>query len=373
MSNGQYIWNYFMDKIGNAYGVAGMMGNIYAESGYYSNNMENEFEGTYDDESYTRAVNNGSYTCTDPNGIYRDNTRDAFTYDEIGYGICQWTWNTRKRALYDMYKTGYTSISSIKLQCDYLWYELQNDYSGVLSVLKSASSIREASDKFLHDFENPQYATNQEATRAGYGQTAYDDFSGNYTPMNYEPRLSGGDLFSNKWYIAPLNPFAASGYGLPNCTCYAWGRRGEITGEAPDTSLGSGYSWWDYNKKNNVYPSGQTPKLGAICCWSYGTNVDGHVAIVEQINEDGSIVTSNSGWISAEAVGTTEGFYTQTLYPEKNYCWDRANGGTLIFQGFIYLPDDFEFNPEDPEDPDANTKKKNLSKFLLYAGALDLF
>ena len=277
MSNGQYIWNYFMDKIGNAYGVAGMMGNIYAESGYYSNNMENSYEGTYNDETYTAAVDNGSYS------------KSSFVNDAIGYGICQWTWYTRKQALYEMFKSGgYSSISSIELQCDYLWYELQNDFSGVLSVLKSASSIREASDKFLHDFENPAYATNQEATRAGYGQTAYDDFSGNYTPgFTYTPRLSGGDLFSNKWYIAPLNPFAASGYGLPNCTCYAWGRRGEITGEAPDTSLGSGYSWWDYNKDNNVYPSGQTPKLGAICCWSYGTNVDGHVAIVEQINEDG--------------------------------------------------------------------------------------
>lgn len=366
MSYGQYIWNYFIDKIGNAYGVAGLMGNIYAESGYKPNNMENAYEGTYNDETYTSAVNNGSYS------------KSSFVNDSIGYGLCQWTYYARKQALYEMWKSGgYSSIADIELQCAYLWKELQTDFSGVLSVLKSATSIRQASDKVLHDFENPaDQSASVEATRESYSKTAYNDYKGGSssepTQPTYNPRLSGGDLFSNKWYTAPTNPFSSSGYGLPNCTCYAWGRRGEITGEAPNTSLGDAFRWWGYNIDNNIYPYGQTPKLGAIACWDYGTGSGGHVAIVEQINSDGSIITSNSGWVSSEAVGTTENFYTQTLYPSKNYCWDRSNGGNLIFQGFIYLTEDYAGGggSSGGTTPGGSTSKKHkLSKLLMY-GAL---
>ena len=38
------IWNYLMRELGNAYGVAGLMGNLYAESGLRSDNLENSAE-----------------------------------------------------------------------------------------------------------------------------------------------------------------------------------------------------------------------------------------------------------------------------------------------------------------------------------------
>ena len=45
-----------------------------------------------------------------------------------------------------------------------------------------------------------------------------------FTPRFEEPS------YSNKYYSAPLNIFSAAGYGLPNCTAYAWGREYDITG-----------------------------------------------------------------------------------------------------------------------------------------------
>ena len=39
------------------------------------------------------------------------------------------------------------------------------------------------------------------------------------------------------WYSQ--NPFYQSGYGMPNCTCYAWGRYWEITGERPNLPTGN--------------------------------------------------------------------------------------------------------------------------------------
>ena len=170
MSNKTYIWNYFKGKIGNEYGVAGLMGNLQAESNLRPNNLQNSYESSlgYTDTSYTSAVDNGTYS------------KSSFVYDEAGYGLAQWTYWSRKKALYEMYKSGgYSSIGSIKLACDYLWYELQNSYKGVLSILKSATSIRQASDKVLHDFENPaDQSESVEVKRASMGSAIYNELTG---------------------------------------------------------------------------------------------------------------------------------------------------------------------------------------------------
>lgn len=170
--NAKYIWDYFVAKIGNEYGVAGLMGNLDAESNLCPYRLQSDFSSGYSVSiEYTKKVDNGTITEYDfvhngPNGG--------------GYGLAQWTYPPRKQALYNMMESGgYSSIGSIELACDYLWYELQGDYAGVLKVLKTATSIREASDKVLFDFENPadQSAAMQEA-RASKGQAIYDKYSG---------------------------------------------------------------------------------------------------------------------------------------------------------------------------------------------------
>ncbi len=135
----------------------------------------------------------------------------------------------------------------------------------------------------------------------------------------------------NDYYYAN-NPFNASGYGLPNCTCYAWGRFWECQGSAgsrPKLSLNNAEDWWGYT--NDGYARGSTPKLGAVLCWrkgAAGNNADGagHVEIVEAINDDGTIVTSGSAYNGYL-------FRRKTRNPTAN--WD---GGDYIFQGFIYNP-----------------------------------
>lgn len=166
----QTIWNYLKGKIGNDYGVAGLMGNLQAESGLYPNRVQGDIPYSSYSVEYTAKVDSGEISEYDfvnngPNGG--------------GYGLAQWTYKPRKQALYDKYKTGYSSIGSINLALDYLWWELQNSYAGVLSVLKSATSVREASDKVLHDFENPaDQSTSVEETRAGLGEAFYATYSG---------------------------------------------------------------------------------------------------------------------------------------------------------------------------------------------------
>lgn len=166
----KYIWDYFSLKLGNEYGTAALMGNLYAESGLNPKNLQNTYETSlgYTDESYTQAVDNGSYS------------KNSFVYDEAGYGLAQWTYWSRKQNLYEFWKNGgYSSIGSIELACDFLYHELQNSYPGVLSVLESATSIREASDKVLHDFERPaDQSESVEILRASYGGIYYAKYTG---------------------------------------------------------------------------------------------------------------------------------------------------------------------------------------------------
>lgn len=167
----QTIWNYLKNKIGNEYGVAGLMGNLQAESGLHPDRVQGDIPYSNYSKNYTSQVDSGAISENDfvhngPNGG--------------GYGLAQWTFYTRKQALYDKWKSGgYSSIGSIDLALDYLWIELTTSYSGVFSVLKTASSVREASDKVLHDFENPaDQSESVEETRSAMGQAYYNQFTG---------------------------------------------------------------------------------------------------------------------------------------------------------------------------------------------------
>ena len=61
-SNQETIWNYFKGKGFTDAGVAGIMGNLEAESSYLSNNLENaaKTRSGYSDEQFTAAVDSGA-------------------------------------------------------------------------------------------------------------------------------------------------------------------------------------------------------------------------------------------------------------------------------------------------------------------------
>ena len=155
--------------------------------------------------------------------------------------------------------------------------------------------------------------------------------------MAYVPRLNDDGIRGNyKWYSR--NPFYQSGYGLPNCTCYAWGRFWEIgdpsnTGaNRPHLPTGNGNQWWGQvvgYQKNTT-----TPKLGSVIC--FGGAYPGHVAIVEEIRDNGNtIVTSNSDWQAPP----DRFFYTETLHRRSDGKFRHPHRSKLyLSQGFIYNP-----------------------------------
>ena len=60
MDNITTIWKYLKKQIKNDYGVAGLMGNIKAESNFQPTNLQNSFETKLklNDNQYTQQVDN---------------------------------------------------------------------------------------------------------------------------------------------------------------------------------------------------------------------------------------------------------------------------------------------------------------------------
>lgn len=164
-NNERMIWGNLKSRGLNDYAVAGIMGNLYAESGLQSAVLEalyrNKFGMT--SEEYTAVVDNGSYT--------------NFIKDCAGYGLAQWTYWARKEALLNYKNQCGASIGDLSMQLDFFWQELQG-YTGVMNVLQHAGSVREASDAMLLQYERP--ADQSEAVkvkRASYGQRYYDQYA----------------------------------------------------------------------------------------------------------------------------------------------------------------------------------------------------
>ena len=167
-SNEKLIWDYLYKKLGNAYGVAGCMANLYCESGLNPKNLEGTYEKKlgYSDERYCAAVDNGTYT--------------NFVNDSAGWGLAQWTWWTRKQALYEFAKSKGESIGSLTMQLDFLFKELNEGYKSLLNTLKNAKSVAEASSAFMLKFECPyDQSVAAQNKRASYGQNFYNKYAEN--------------------------------------------------------------------------------------------------------------------------------------------------------------------------------------------------
>lgn len=147
---------------------------------------------------------------------------------------------------------------------------------------------------------------------------------------------------------------------LRNCVGYAYGRFNEIVGAGRMMYLApvNAENFIDYmNYKTKGLVSGMTPKLGSVAVWQGGKTkkgVDGagHVAVVEQINPDGTIVTSESGYNARRP------FWTQTRKDDGR--WGQGSGYTFL--GFIYNPAVDDDTPPRPVIRYAVQRGDNLTK-----------
>lgn len=155
--------------------------------------------------------------------------------------------------------------------------------------------------------------------------------------QEYEPRLTSPN--GEPYYTSELNVYSQTGYGMPNCVAYAYGRLYELNGEAPLLNRGDAGQWWYINKSNGYYEYGQEARLGAVACWS------NHVAVVEAVNEDSSVTVSESHWGGKY-------FNTKTFYNMHSHYGQS-------FYGYIYA-----YTPNSEEDEAFEAEEEQTECYL---------
>lgn len=159
--------------------------------------------------------------------------------------------------------------------------------------------------------------------------------------MKFTPRLER-PVKGNKYYITK----SAGGYStaivgkptdaqcnvLSNCVGYACGRFHEIA-DRPAFDLIDAVNAENLfeNAKRHGLKTGSVPRLGALIIWQKGATLSGadgagHVAVVESISDDGTIVTSESGY------NCKNPFWTAMYKPPYVY------GPEFRLLGFVYQP-----------------------------------
>ena len=198
-TNSEKIWNYLRNSGYSPEGAAGLMGNLDAESALKPTNLQDTFEGplNHTDDSYTEAVNKKTYN------------KNSFINDKAGYGLAQWTWDTRKKDLYENTVEKNISIGSLGAQLKFLVDELDSKYSSLSDMLRTTTDVRSATDKVLEQYENPA-VKNYEARRK-LSQKWYDM----YKDAGIDPDMSFSDdkivNTDSSNVTAPIKPNTSTG------------------------------------------------------------------------------------------------------------------------------------------------------------------
>ncbi len=138
--------------------------------------------------------------------------------------------------------------------------------------------------------------------------------------------------FKSTAYTAQ-NPFYKGYEG--HCTWFAWGRAVELMG---NTGLprSNACEWWTQASQKK----GQSPRRNSIAVWWSGTECDpksgkyGHVAYVEDVFSDGSIVINEANYSPTSFKG--EGYESQKSNPTK-LSSAQIKTHLKYFKGYIYL------------------------------------
>ena len=138
---GAFIWQKFVSfgKL-KEHAIAGIMGNMYAESGLQP-----------------RIVQGGTYANEIPiNGT-------------LGYGLCQWTSEDRQKNLADYAKSVGKSSGDAEVQVEFTMKEMEG-YSDLIAQLNGAKSAYDAAIIFHRVFERSADNAQQEARRGNYAE-----------------------------------------------------------------------------------------------------------------------------------------------------------------------------------------------------------
>ena len=354
-TNEEKVWNYLKAKGLSDYACSGFLGNFYAESGVIFNRVEilclnrlKENGKSYNDETYTASVDNGK--------ISRAEFLNPLPGKQYGYGLCQWTSPGRKGGLYDLCKKRGVSIADAETQLDWLWTELNENYIHVLNSVKSAKSVKEASDIVLEKFEIPADFLSLSSVRANYSQKYYNKYSDGKTSktesnkesnkvtstdainamiatataeIGYLEKASNSQLESktanagNGNYTKYWRDVYPQFNGLAWCACFVTWVFMKTFGKEVATKLLKHYPYTYCPTLGDLFTKYSNPQVGDIVIfWRNGEFA--HTGIVIEVNgdlfttiegntSDGSTIISNGGAVCKKS------YYNSNL-PGTKFC-----------------------------------------------------
>ena len=160
-----------------AAGACGLMGNMQAESGMKSNIVQRGMTALSDGE-YTRRADAGELD---------------FICDCAGYGLCQWTYWSRKQALLRFARERGVSVGDEGMQVEFCLSELCGEYPALQRFLCETQDVRAAAERVCREYERP--AVNNVDARAAYAarfadMAAREGWENNPLPEGTRPQAA---------------------------------------------------------------------------------------------------------------------------------------------------------------------------------------
>lgn len=94
-----------------------------------------------------------------------------FALDAVGYGLCQWTYFSRKQRLLEYARSVGTSVGDEGTQVNFCLAELKTEYRELWEYLKTTQDLYGAAARICKEYERP--AVNNIADRANEGNALY--------------------------------------------------------------------------------------------------------------------------------------------------------------------------------------------------------
>lgn len=147
--------------------AAGVMGNIQQESGFRTNNVQDGMG--YSDSDYTNAITSGKMS------------KSEFSNDGRGYGLCQWTYHSRKAALYDY--CGASQIANATKQLEFMIKEMKSYFGSSYNDFIKSTSVDWAAREFHKVYESSADDEVGIQKRINYANNIYQDSKTNFSTI----------------------------------------------------------------------------------------------------------------------------------------------------------------------------------------------
>lgn len=124
-----------------------MMGNMQCESGLEAGRLQGDFSSFRTlSKSYVQRVTNHTIS------------KESFCRDGLGFGLCQHTFHSRKRALFEWWEASGKPLDDPVMQCEFIVAELKKDYRNLwLELCRSGNDLYTCTKLICEQYERPAH------------------------------------------------------------------------------------------------------------------------------------------------------------------------------------------------------------------------